>query len=112
MIGILNFLSLSNLMQFGSLLWSERYEDEEEDNALDALYNDDRTAAESILHWLDAAIVVKCGTVTGNIFTSANDPRVPNDEKHSVEAIRDSYLCQQLLALSRAMDDLLNMMDI
>ncbi|KAJ8087316.1 hypothetical protein PM082_006146 [Marasmius tenuissimus] len=63
MTGILNFLSLSNLMQFGSLLWSERYEDEEEDNALDALYNDGRTAAESILHWLDAAIVVKCGTV-------------------------------------------------
>ncbi|KAL0057143.1 hypothetical protein AAF712_016230 [Marasmius tenuissimus] len=104
--GIFNFLSLYNVVQFGSLLWTERYERQKLDARLVALYKDARLAGDAILNWLDHSIYIKCTTVENDEWKVHGNSIVPAVHEGSVAAMRDSYLSQQLLALRKAMANL------
>ncbi|KAL0064499.1 hypothetical protein AAF712_008557 [Marasmius tenuissimus] len=108
MSGIINLLSLYNFVQLGSLLWTERYRGEKLDRQLGQAYATACAAGDEILGWLKDRI-----TIT---IVKAHGPSSPEDvrpegypdinPKHQLLAMRDSYLTQQIAALSNAMKDL------
>ncbi|KAK1218281.1 hypothetical protein PQX77_019046 [Marasmius sp. AFHP31] len=100
--GIIDVLSLYNVIELGSLLWEERYVGSALDQRLLNVYEEARRCGKRLLEWLHTMVMIRLAEAEGE----CGMPRVPQSEKdngddHFLE-IRDEYLSHQCLSLRTA----------
>ncbi|KAK1221204.1 hypothetical protein PQX77_015985 [Marasmius sp. AFHP31] len=109
MTGIMDFLSLYNFIQFGSLLWPEQYEDKKLCMQHLKIYQDPRADGNTILDWLDNLMLIEAASTDGYLRAKGTYGASYNmdiTQAWGLCNIRTSYLTQQLLALDIAMNNL------
>ncbi|KAL0571279.1 hypothetical protein V5O48_010684 [Marasmius crinis-equi] len=104
MSGVMDFLSLYNLIQIGSLIWKERYVKKGEgmDKTVLLMYELARERGEQILEWLDKNVVIHIVKGDTQDYTIHEDDLPPY--KSRLLAIRDEYLIRQCASLHAAIN--------
>ncbi|KAL0563669.1 hypothetical protein V5O48_018396, partial [Marasmius crinis-equi] len=117
--GVIDFLSLYNVIYLGSLLWPERYRKESlDEESLKAYeeglkaYDRARARADALFDWVDARIRVVLGPSPSHSYDNANPAYDNGDGEEDyfhhgsigrLRRIREDYLVHQCVALCRAL---------